>query len=185
MIGAADTSDNWNHLSIIIGERDVINQIHEKLKISSIHMRNLQKRDKDKVITKLDIKSDIFCICLVVNSGSIIDNLLEDMRRDTRQSLRKHIQEQYDHVLFDEINKLCKEFLVTHRTTIEEIGFEIDNDLRRFFRLKGLRPDNPSIAHEITDIIAYCNTKSKRLKNVKEMDISNPITVSLTRRLGL
>lgn len=186
LIGAADTSGNWNHLSIIIGEEQLISQIYKELDYSAgIHMRILPKKIKDKIVGKLHIRGDVFCLCIIVNKSIIIGNIERRMRRQRRESLKKHIEKQYHYVLFTEINKICKEFLFQHRISITEIVFEIDNDLRKFFSLNGIKCCNPSKAHEISDVIAYCNTTSKSLEKVEERDISNLLEISLSIRLNL
>jgi hypothetical protein len=186
LIGGADTSGNWNHLSIIIGEEQFISQIYKELEYSAgIHMRMLPKKIKDRIVRKLHIHGDVFCLCIIVNKSLIIGNIEKRMRGYRRESLKKHIEKQYHYVLFTEINKICKEFLLQHHTSITEIVFEIDNDLRKFFSLNGIKCCNPSRAHEVSDVIAYCNTTSKNLEKVVERDISNLLENSLSRRLNL
>jgi hypothetical protein len=68
---------------------------------------------------------------------------------------------------------------------MSEIMFEIDNDLRTFFSSNGLKFSKPSMAHEITDIITYCNSTSRSLKMVTEKDISKSIESALSKRLSL
>jgi hypothetical protein len=186
LIGAADTSDDWNYISMIIGDKNDISRIRNHIDYSKIHMRNLPKKDKDRIISKLKIKNEVFCICIQVNKWNIINDIVPRIiNRKGRESKRKYVQNQYDHVLYDEIIKLCKNFLYKHKTYINDIVFEIDNDLNKFFSFKGLKSTKPSHAHEIADVIAYCNAKSRNITDIIERDISDIMITQLERRLGL
>ena len=185
IIGAADTSGNWNFISILIGNEQDICQTYSKLGYSGIHMRMLPKPIKEKVIKRFEVTNDIFCMSINVNKSSIIRKFEIRMRRNKRESIKKYVEQQYNYVLFNEIDKICRDFLTKHNVSISEIIFEIDNDLRTFFSSNGLKFSNPSMAHEITDIIAYCNSTSRDLKRVSEKDVSDKVELALVKRLRL
>ena len=58
LIAAADTSDNWKYVSIIIGSYEDIKAIYRTLNCKDIHMRQLSSIEKNNIIKGLTIKGD-------------------------------------------------------------------------------------------------------------------------------
>lgn len=108
LIGGADTSDNWAYVSIIISVTDDIKKIYKKLDCQGIHMRDLSKKDKNKIIKKLDIKGEVLATCLQVGRFEIVDEINNRMKRQTRMAKRKYIQDQFDLVFINKIREFIE-----------------------------------------------------------------------------
>jgi hypothetical protein len=185
LIGAADTSSNWEYVSIIIGVTDDIKRIYKKLDCQGIHMSDLSKKDKNKIIKKLEIKGEVFATCLQVGRFEIVNEINKRISRQTRMARRKYIQDQFDYVFIDKIKGIYREFLNRHSIIINNIIFEIDKDLRNSFSHIGLKYKDPDFTHQIADIIAYCNTKNKTISHLSEINLSEELKNSLSKRLHI
>ena len=186
IFAGADTSDNLKYVSFIIGVADDIKSIHGKLEHSNIHMRKLPKLDKERIIKNLHIEGDVFATCMYINRPNVIDKISAKFERKRRGIKRKkYVEDQYDFLFIDKVRSIYRNFLDMHSIRLESIIFEIDHDLRKAFSHLGLRNRDPSITHEIADIVAYCNSKSRRCKNIVELDLSMDLEGLLARRLHL
>jgi hypothetical protein len=127
-------------------------------------------------------------ICVIYlerkNQGSL-DNGVVSRLRGTRKARKKYVENQFDYVFIAEVKRIYRDFLNNHGSTIDNVVFEIDADLRKSFSHLGLTNKDPDYVHDIADIIAYCNTRRKPVPQILERDISIDLRASLVRRLGI
>jgi hypothetical protein len=68
---------------------------------------------------------------------------------------------------------------------LEITPFEIDHDMRKMFSHLGLKQKDSSSTHEIADVIAYCNSKNRRISGIPEIDLTEDLKTSLSKRLHI
>lgn len=181
LIAAADTSDNWKYVSIIIGSSEDIKAIYRILNCKDIHMRQLSIIEKNIIIKGLTIKGDVRVVCFYVNRFQIVKEIQTKLSKKKRKS-KQFIEEHYNYILKEKIRKFYQQFLVSHSTALENIAFECDADIRKTFLHLGMKPKEAHITHELADIIAYCNYKDRTVDKVVEKDISEELKDELEKR---
>lgn len=179
LCAAADTSDNFNYISVVIGVSQDLIRLHRRLDRSDIHMRKLSKKNKGRIINNFKCSGDVFAICLKIDRSSTVNYLYNRLKT---QKHKKYVEDQFDFVFRDILRHSCESFLHSHKLAFEEITFEIDNDLRRSFSHLGINHISPKIIHQIADLVAHCNSAKRDLENVHERDVSLEIRDKLVRR---
>jgi hypothetical protein len=140
-------------------------------------MRQLPRKEKSKVIRQLQIRGDVSVACLCVDRRTIVNEVVARFR-DTRIAKRKYVESQFDYVFIAEIKRIYREFLNNHDSTMENVVFEIDADLKKAFSHLGLTNKDPDYVHDIADIIAYCNTVEKPVAQVLGRNLSIDLRAS-------
>lgn len=173
-------------MSIVIGDEGDIKRIYENLGVSSIHMRNLSKRDKRDIINRLEINGHVLATCLNVGRFQIINALHDKMLNDSRIAKRKYIEIQFDYVFSESIKSIYRSFLTDQRTMLSDVVFEVDQDFRKPLSHLGVKRNaEAKLAYTIADVIANCNCAGKHIPRVLEKDLLAGLKESISRRLGL
>lgn len=183
LIGAADTSDNRNHLSVIIGTVETIRGIHNAIGFRKIHMRDMTSDEKDLVIKNFVIKGDIHAVCFHMNRTDIVTRVHSQLRK---RKGKKFVEMQFSYALITKIRGVCLPFLVKHKRVLEAVTFQCDSDMRTTFTHLGFQWCFPDVAHELTDVIAYCNSQNRKLDDkITEIDLADKLEHECRKRCGI
>lgn len=187
MIGAMDISydSKFDHafMAIILGEEESLNRLHKNLGSDKFHMSKLFdiKRQKE-IISKIkfDGKNNIaFCIKFNRNIKKI-SNM--KMIKRKKISLGK-INRIRHYRLLSSTKEAIISFLIAHNYSIHDIYFQCDSDCRGFLRDVGLHYDDPGIAHQLSDVVAWANRRNIPLDGVIELDRVNETDEAVVKTL--
>ena len=183
-MGAADTSDNERHLSIVIGSKESIKAIHKSIGFTRIHMRDMTSDEKEKVIKNLHVNGDIRIFCFSINRAEIVKRVHKQLLKKKRRE-KKFVEMKFNDSLITKIRNSFEPFLVEHQLVLENIAFECDNDMRRTLSRLGFDYSEPDLAHQLTDVVAYCNYIRRKLYKVSEKDLTMKLESECRKRCGI
>ena len=187
LVGAMDISydPKCEHafMAIVIGKKDSINHLYKNLGFAKIHMSQMANKKKQKDIVskiKFDGKNSIaFCIKINHNINKIIDmNIIQKKRISRGKIFREHSR-----LLLFSIRDSLEKFSLMHNCPLTDIPFQCDNDCRGFTKDTGLPYDDPGIAHELSDFVAWNNKNHIVIDGVVELDRLHDTDQKLVERL--
>ncbi|MGI9566124.1 MAG: hypothetical protein ACR2LL_03805 [Nitrosopumilus sp.] len=178
IIAGADASgDEKNgqrrYISFVVGTKEKINSLYDEIGLREIHMVRLDEKQKERVIRILDFtKSDILAWCLKVDKQHIVDYMYNHPRLNNKHKTRARILNHFDRLILEKVRNKMEKFTYSHEKGLEDVSVQCEVDMEDTVKVWQMNPQFEGRAYEISDAIAWCNEKGKRLKGCKELNLS-------------
>lgn len=168
-MAAIDDSRDLEYLSIVIGEKDKIDSIVNTLPSSFTHMTQLDPATKLAILRGFHLNGNLQ-ICCIKFGYSLLKEKYKMKSKEIES--RKSMQKFYRNLSLEAKNKwrsLFKNFLYKNRIYLEDLVFEVDNDvIREILKHSGISYCRPNSVHKLADCIVHANYKGWDIHGVDE-----------------
>jgi len=168
-MAAIDDSGDLEYLSIIIGETDKMENLAKTLPSSFTHMTDLDRKTKKKILSGLNFNGNMKICCIKFGYPDLRD-AYKNKSKDVEN--RKYNQKFYYNLAIEikiKLQLLFKDFLIRNNLCLENIVFEVDNDIvRDILKYNGIKFIRPGGLHKIADCIAHANYKHLKVNGINE-----------------
>lgn len=181
LVAAADTSDNFLYVSVIVGEEVDIHRTHSKYNMNHIHMNQIQSRkEKEAIVSSFSPVGNVFSACLKVDRYLVTQRILHSSKSSSAIK-KRNIEIRFNYALRKKLHDVLDPFLVRNGHHIETVEFQVDKDLHKSFNSVGLACCNVGKAHELADIIGWANHGRIENSHIGEFDFVGEVE-RLTRK---
>ncbi len=191
LIGGMDVSGdevigNYKYLAIIIGSRENIQSLSDKISQQRTRMSKLNKQSRKSIIKKLEFdKRNRIAFCIALDRTKIIDEIkklrsIKESRKPTGKIIRT-----FNYIVMRKIQSQLESYARQNSIPLSEINFECDSDCIPFANILQVKTRSESKAHNIADKVAWCNNKKIRLPSVIELDFTNEIVPTMKKMLNM
>ncbi len=147
-------------------------------------MSSQPKRSKQTIIKNLKFdKKNSIAFCVRIERKAIINKIKSRRLAKYKRMSGGKLFAMFEKILFKYLRHEIEKFTLMYGFGATEIIVECDNDSIVFARTWGVKHIKPSIAHLISDIVAWCNNKNKSVKGVIELDLTKLIQEALIKKL--
>lgn len=166
---AIDDSGDLEYLSILIGEREKVKSIAKLLPPDFKHMTSYDEDTKKNILSSLNFKGNVKICCIKFGYSDLRRSF---QKRNKATNNNKYIKKFYNTLAIEAINNwkiLFKDFLYSNRIYLNELVFEVDNDvIKDILKRNGIRFIPPTRIHKITDCIVHANFKNWPVEGIFE-----------------
>ena len=190
LIGGIDVSGNRhegqnNHAALVIGKKDAINRIYNRIGMREIHMNRISKLQRRHVYDNLDFSSNEIAVwCFHIGRQRIETDMKKYLRsrknRRPNTNIRKNFDTYWLRLFKDEIESFARSL----RMDPSEIAIQADADLCPTLQNWKIMDEYKGNAYELSDAVAWFNQKGIPIKNCKIMDLRSEIKASMQRGLS-
>lgn len=169
LIAGADTSGNLLYVSLLVGDSEDIQRMHNVHGRKRIHMSEIKSRkEKEAIVSSFNVVGNVFCACLKIDRIRVIQRI--EGNRGMNPVRKNKIENKYNYALRKKISDIIGDFLIGNGHTMETIEFQVDTDLQKSFRSVGLNCSIKGKAHELADVIGWANNGGMVIPKVCEFD---------------
>ena len=174
--GSIKRNSQAKYIAIVLGTKESINRIYQKIGLSEIHMSLINNSQKQKVFQNLIFNNnDLIGICLTVERQNTIDLILNNPKFNSRSISKLKLQKHFDYLLLKKIRNIIESFSIPRKYELKDIVMQCDPDMSKTGINWNMKTSHKGKAYEIADAVAWCNGHGKEIKFCKEIDISNTL----------
>jgi hypothetical protein len=170
LYAAIDETNDFEYLSFIVGLKEDIMRIEEKIPPSFTHMTRScsGKSEKLELVNKFDFRENVLVHCAKFSIRKLkkkIDDeiILNHVSRKPKSQIYNILASEFRL----ELEKMYGNFVKKFGFSLNEIYFQVDNDIiRDLLKKSNLQYKKPQIGHRITDCVAHVNGKHWPTKSI-------------------
>lgn len=170
------------YISFVLGTDEGVNRVHRRLGVNSIHMNRLSYAKRDKIVSRLKFDAGVVAVCAYVEKQLAINSITDDPgfdRHRTKSSVHRH----FGHLLWRCMRETIEKFAVDHRCEVRDIAVQCDEDMQDVVRGWRMKTSYKGKAHEIADVVGWCNSHHRRVDTCREIDLRDAIFRDMKRDL--
>lgn len=191
LLMAVDASDNANFVAMVVGYRQDLERLHERicepLGLKTIHMRRLARKKKEAILQQLDNLSPspaaVFLHCLKIDFET--QKGLAEKARPTPYYPSSKLYEAVNRSAMEEIKRTVDLSLEVFHVGRSWSTFtvETDRDTERLVKTTGARTTKPGVAHELADAVAWSNHAEIDVKCIRHHDLVANVIARVRKRV--
>lgn len=179
------TMDNYKYLGIVIGQKQNLNSLYQKIGSPQKHMSGQRKKQKAKIIKNLEFDQfNRTALCVKINRKNVINTVKNKRNIKHKRMSGGKLFAMFEKTLFKYLTHEIEKFTLQYHLSAKEIVVECDSDSIVFAKTWGVKHLSAGRVHIISDIVAWCNNKNQNIDGVIEIDLSEKIQSELLRKLS-
>ena len=180
LIGGIDVSGSRhegqnNHAALVIGKKDAINRIYNKIGMREIHMSRISKQQRRHVYDNLDFSNEIAVWCFHIGRQQIETDVKKYLRSRKNRRPNTNIRKSFDKYWLRLFKDDLESFARRLRMDPSEIVIQADADMCPTLQNWGITDEYKGKAYELSDAVAWFNQKGTSIKNCRIMDLRSEI----------
>ena len=190
LIGGIDVSGDrhqgqHNHVALVVGKEDAINNAYNKIGISPIHMSELSEWQRRQVHNSLDFSSNEISVwCFHISHQQIEDDMLEYIRSKKSRRPKINVHKSFETYWLRLFRGDLESFAAILRTDLSGIVIQADADMQPTLKGWGMASQYKGKAYEMSDAVAWFNQKRVRVQDCKTIDLRDKIRTGMRRGLS-
>lgn len=180
--GHVGTNRHAMYISFVLGTDESINRAYKRLGVKNIHMSQLSQTKRDKIIKRLSPDTGIVVVCAYVEKQRTINLITSDPKFDRHRN-KSIVHRHFNHLLWRFMRETIEQFAADHRCEVHDISAQCDNDMLDVMRQWRVKTSYKGKAHEIADIVGWCNSHHIPINMCREIDLQEAILNGLRRDL--
>jgi hypothetical protein len=166
LFAAIDETNDGMYLAFVVGNEESISANVKVLPTNFTHISSTlyPKPQKKMIVSKLNFSGGILVYCVRFGIPKL-KNTIERNRMPKSKVDRK-----ISYSIISKINKMYSSFVISNGMHIQDIPFEVDNNMvMGYLKDGGLKYSKPTNIHKLADCVAYANLCGWYIEgNVKE-----------------
>jgi hypothetical protein len=170
LFAAIDETFDGEFLAVVVGDDYSISRNSKSLPKHIAEVR-FTIEDKRRLVQSLDFsEGSILVHCIKYGLPSLRDTIDKKIKTGAIRIHRNKVNRKISYEFVRTIEGFYNYFVLSeHHMHLQEIDFEVDNDIiRDYLRNGGFSVTIPERTHRIADSVAYANGHSWRINNVVE-----------------
>lgn len=177
-------TNKYLFLAIIFGVDENIKSLYIKMGEPKTHMTSLSKKARRRIINQLKFdKRNRIAFCVTLNRRMIINNVKNRRIDKYKRVSMGRLYAIFEKTLFKFLRAELEKFTLLYSMPATELSVQCDSDAEVFVRSWGMkRILKPKEAHSVSDAIAFCNRRNRKLSDVIELDYTHKIQTEMVRQ---